>query len=101
MVKNKSKRLKNSIDKSKRLNYYKTKANAFITERKEKKMRIDRVKLVSELTKQDMTQKRLAELAGVSRASVNYIKSGKSCSDVVGNKIAVALKVPIEELLEN
>lgn len=101
MVKNKSKRLKNSIDKSKRLNYYKTKVNAFITERKEKKMRIDRVKLVSELTKQDMTQKRLAELAGVSRASVNYIKSGKSCSDVVGNKIAAALKVPIEELLEN
>lgn len=64
-------------------------------------MRIDRVKLVSELTRQDMTQKRLAELAGVSRASVNYIKSGKSCSDVVGNKIAAALRVPIEKLLEN
>ena len=64
-------------------------------------MRIDRVKLESELTRQDMTQKRLAELAGVSRASVNYIKSGKSCSDVVGNKIAAALQVPIEKLLEN
>ena len=64
-------------------------------------MRIDRIKLVSELTRQDMTQKRLAELAGISRASVNYIKSGKSCSDEVGRKIADALKVPLETLLEN
>ena len=30
-------------------------------------MRIDRVKLVTELAKRDMTQKRLAELSGVSR----------------------------------
>ena len=64
-------------------------------------MRIDRIKLVSELTRQDMTQKRLAELAGISRASVNYIKSGKSCSDEVGQKIADALKVPLETLLED
>ena len=49
-------------------------------------MRIDRVKLVSELTRQDMTQKKLAELAGISRASVNYIKSGKSCSNEVGTR---------------
>lgn len=64
-------------------------------------MRIDRIKLVSELVRQDMTQKKLAELAGISRASVNYIKSGKSCSDEVGHKIADALKVPIETLLED
>ena len=30
-------------------------------------MRIDRVKLVCEMMRQDMTQKKLAELAGVSR----------------------------------
>ena len=41
-------------------------------------MRINRVKLVAELTRQDMTQKRLAELAGVSRATVNSIKCGKA-----------------------
>lgn len=63
-------------------------------------MRIDRVKLVSELTRQDMTQKRLAELAGVSRATINYIKGGKSCSEDIGNKIAKALNVSIEKLLE-
>lgn len=64
-------------------------------------MRIDRIKLLTELAKQDMTQKRLAELSGVSRATINYIRAGKSCSDVVGNKIAKALNVQIEKLLED
>ena len=63
-------------------------------------MRIDRIKLVTELTRRDMTQKKLAELAGISRITVNYIKGGKSCSDDVGNKIAAALQIPIEKLLE-
>lgn len=61
-------------------------------------MRIDRVKFVAELTRQDMTQTRLAELSGVSRATINYIKSGKSCTDEIGNKIAAALGVDISEL---
>lgn len=64
-------------------------------------MRIDRVKLVSEITRQDLNQKKLAELSGVSRATINYIKGGKSCSDSIGNKLAAALGVPIESLLEN
>jgi DNA-binding XRE family transcriptional regulator len=63
-------------------------------------VRIDRIKLVTELTRRDMTQKKLAELAGISRITVNYIKGGKSCSDDVGNKIAAALQIPIEKLLE-
>lgn len=63
-------------------------------------MRIDRVKLVSELTRQELTQKRLAEISGVSRATINYIKSGKSCSEEIGKKIAKALNVQIENLLE-
>lgn len=64
-------------------------------------MRIDRVKLVAELTRQDMTQKRLAELAGVSRATINYIKGGKSCSDEVGEKIAKGLGVKLSQITEN
>ncbi len=63
-------------------------------------MRINRVKLVAELTRQDMTQKRLAELAGVSRATVNSIKCGKSCTDEIGNRIAAALGVDVTEILE-
>lgn len=64
-------------------------------------MRIDRYKLINELMRQEMTQGKLAERAGISRATVNYIKSGKSCSDEVGHKIADALKVPLETLLED
>lgn len=62
-------------------------------------MRIDRVKLTAELTRQDMTQKRLAELSGVSRVTINYIKGGKSCSNEVGRKIADALGVKLSALI--
>lgn len=63
-------------------------------------MRIDRFKLTTELMKQGMTQKRLAELAGVSRVTVNGIKSGRSCSDEIGGKIAKALGVDVTEIIE-
>mgnify|MGYP000037269236 FL=1 len=63
-------------------------------------MRIDRFKLTTELMRQDMTQKQLAEKAGISRATVNGIKSGRSCSDEVGKKIAKALGVDVTEIIE-
>ena len=63
-------------------------------------MRIDRVKLAAELARQDMSQKQLAELAGVSRSTVNYIRGGKSCSDKIGHKIADALGVDLKKILE-
>ena len=64
-------------------------------------MRIDRIKLITGLAKRDMTQKRLAELSGVSRATINYVRAGKSCTDEVGQKIAQALGVTTKELIEN
>lgn len=64
-------------------------------------MRINRIKLVTELEKRDMTQKRLAELSGVSRATINYIKGGKRCTDEVGQKIAEALGVKVAEIIED
>ena len=63
-------------------------------------MRIDRIKLVTELIKQEMTQKQLAEKAGVSRVTVNGIKSGRSCSDETAGKIAKALDVDVTEIIE-
>lgn len=65
------------------------------------RMRIDRIKLITELAKRDMTQKQLAELSGVSRATINYIKGGKRCTDEVGQKIAKALGVTTKELIED
>ena len=61
-------------------------------------MRIDRVKLVTEMAKRDMTQACLADLAGTSRATISYIREGKSCTDEVGQKIAKALGVDINAL---
>lgn len=63
-------------------------------------MRIDRIEFTKELVRQDMTQKQLAEKAGVSRATVSGIKNGRSCSDRSAIKIADVLGVPIESLLE-
>lgn len=63
-------------------------------------MRIDRFKLTMELMRQDMTQTQLAEKADVSRVTVNGIKSGRSCSEEVGKKIAKALGVDVTEIIE-
>lgn len=63
-------------------------------------MRIDRFKLTTELMRQELTQKQLAEISGVSRATINYIKAGKSCSDEIGQKIAKALKVKVTDIVE-
>ena len=43
-------------------------------------MRVDRCKLSIELMKRDMTQQQLAELCGVSRATISGIVCGRSCN---------------------
>lgn len=63
-------------------------------------MRIDRIKLTTLLMKKNLTQKKLAEKAGISRNTVCMIKCGKSCTSEVGQAIANALGVEVEELLE-
>lgn len=63
-------------------------------------MRIDRIKLVMEMARQDMTQVQLAELTGASRATISGVQNGRSCSSKTAVKIADALKVPLETLLE-
>ena len=64
-------------------------------------MRIDRIKLTTELMRQDMTQKTLSEKSGVSRVTITGIKSGRSCSEETAEKLAKALKVPLKKLLED
>lgn len=63
-------------------------------------MRIDRIKIVTELARRDMTQSKLAEITGLSRATINNIKCGRSCSDELGTKIADALNLPLEQIVE-
>ena len=54
-------------------------------------MRIDRIKFVTALTRQDITCKRLGELSGVSRVTITAVKSGKSCSEGTAEKLATVL----------
>lgn len=63
-------------------------------------MRIDRVKLISEMARQDLKVKELAELAGLSRLTVTAVRGGKSCSQNTALSIARALGVGVTEILE-
>ena len=47
-----------------------------------------------------MTQRELSRKSGVSVATISGIKSGRKCSDETGKKIAEALKIPIDKLVE-
>lgn len=63
-------------------------------------MRIDRKKLMIAMLDKDINQQQLAKLSGVSRATINGVKNGRSCSDATAYKIAGALKMDIFELTE-
>ena len=64
-------------------------------------MRIDRVKLIAEMARQNINTLELAEKSGVSRVTITSIRSGKSCRNASGICIANALGVDITELLED
>ena len=63
-------------------------------------MRIDRVKMITEMVRRDLTANRLAEKAGISRVTVSSIKRGATCADDTARKIAKALGVPVSEIVE-
>lgn len=63
-------------------------------------MRIGRKKFTIALLDKDLTQKKLVEMTGLSRGTINGVKNGRSCSDRTGRIIAKALEMDIEELRE-
>lgn len=64
------------------------------------KMRIDRIKLCALLASKDWTSVKLAQTSGLSRQTISQIKNGKRCYEETAHKIANALGVALEELLE-
>ena len=54
-------------------------------------VRIDRVTFATALARADLTVKELAEQAGLSRATVTSVKTGKSCSQDTAEKLAAVL----------
>ena len=62
-------------------------------------MKINALKLQVILGENGLLISELAELSGVSRQTISYILSGKSCSPAVAGKIAEAVDVNLEELI--
>jgi transcriptional regulator with XRE-family HTH domain len=63
-------------------------------------MRIDRVKLATEVKRRDITYSQLAQKAGISRSTVSYISGGKRVHPATAQKIADALNMPLSALKE-
>ena len=63
-------------------------------------MRIDRIKLITEMARQDITIIQLAEKSGVSRVTVSAVRNGKACSKVSAEKIAAGLGLNVDDLME-
>ena len=63
-------------------------------------MRIDRIKLIAAMARQDLTVKALAEKALVSRMTVSAMRCGKSVNENSARRVAQALGVDVADLLE-
>ena len=63
-------------------------------------MRINRRLLAVRMIDLDVNANQLAAISNLSRGTVTSVKSGKSCSAETVKKLANALGVPVDELLE-
>lgn len=63
-------------------------------------MRFNKNLLRAVITVRGMEQKDLAERSGISRATINAICNGKSCSLDTACKIAEALDVDLQDICE-
>lgn len=63
-------------------------------------MRIDRVKLIAEMARQEITSLDLSKKAGVSRSSISAMRSGKRCNQNTAQHVARALGVDLETIME-
>jgi transcriptional regulator with XRE-family HTH domain len=63
-------------------------------------LRINRVKFIAEMARQDLTVLDLAKNCCLSRATITGVRSGKSCTQETAAKLAQGLGVPLESILE-
>lgn len=61
-------------------------------------MLIDRVKLIAEMARQNISVKELSNRSGVSRVTLSSVRNGKSCKTETALRIASALKLAVSEL---
>lgn len=63
-----------------------------------KKVRINRVKLITCMAEKEMSAKQLSELSGITSSTISNIRSGKTCTFKTAEAISKALCVPINLL---
>lgn len=63
-------------------------------------MKLNPMTIRIEMAKRQFSGARLAELAGLSRQTVSAILHGKDCAEATAGKLANALGVDVEELME-
>lgn len=63
-------------------------------------MRISGVLIKHALIDRGMKQKDLAEKTGISKSTISMICNGKSCTEDTARKIAEALGVTVDDLIE-
>ena len=64
-------------------------------------MKLDNKNLRHLLIDLEIDQTALAARTGISRGAINNVCCGRACSASTAQKIAEALGVPLEELIEN
>lgn len=63
-------------------------------------MQIDKTKMEIAMSENALNFVKLSKKSGVSRTTLSYINNGKSCKPEIVGKIAKALEVSVEDLIE-
>ena len=63
-------------------------------------MRIDRVKLAMEMARQNIKCVQLAQKANVCRLTISKVRNGHPCEYDSARKIAKALGIPVQDIIE-
>ena len=64
-------------------------------------MRIDRIKLIAEMARQDININELSQKACISRCTLSAMRGGKSCTENTVKRVAAALGVSVDDLKED
>lgn len=62
---------------------------------------VDRVKVIAEMARQDLTSEELAQKAGVSRQAVWKMRQGRPVWRTTAGHVAAALGVAVDDLKED
>lgn len=66
-----------------------------------KSITVDRIKVISEMARQDLTGEELAQMAGVGRSAVIKMRQGQAVWRTTATHVARALGMDLEDLKED